>query len=62
MVEAKKYVCEICEKAFRTIEFVVKHIKNKHDEKLVRFNYPHFRELAREAYVTELRKSQENSA
>lgn len=34
VTEGKKYTCTICDKAFRSTEFVVKHIKNKHDERL----------------------------
>jgi len=36
VLEGKKYVCKVCEKAFRSTEFVVKHIKNKHEDRLVR--------------------------
>ena len=56
VVEGKKYVCIICEKAFMTTEFVVKHIKNKHEEKLVRVSYYHFKEQARDNYMNEIDK------
>ena len=35
VVEGKKYVCKVCEKAFKSTDFVVKHIKNKHEDRLV---------------------------
>ncbi len=35
VVEGKKYVCKVCEKAFKSPDFVIKHIKNKHEDKLI---------------------------
>ena len=58
VVPEKKYVCMVCEKAFRTTEFVTKHIKNKHDDRLVSiFNYSYFRKEARQNFLTELQKT-----
>jgi len=60
VVEGKKYVCMVCEKAFRTIDFVVKHVKNKHDDRLIaRFNYSYFKNQARDTFVSELKKVQD---
>jgi hypothetical protein len=37
--EGQKYSCKICEKAFRSPEFVHKHIRNKHEDRLIdKFN------------------------
>jgi len=57
VVEGKKYVCEICEKAFKSTDFVVKHIKNKHEDRLVRHNYSFFKRETRENYLNELKQT-----
>ena len=62
MVEGKKYMCSICEKMFRSTDFVVKHVKNKHEEKLNNLNSKHFRSKARDNLVTEIVKNQEAQA
>ena len=42
--EGRKYSCKLCQKAFKSPDFVVKHIKNKHDDRLnEKFNYVYFR-------------------
>ena len=42
VVENKKYVCVLCDKAFKSIDFVVKHIKNKHEDRIVRRSIKYF--------------------
>ena len=59
VTEGKKYVCKICEKAFRSTEFVVKHIKNKHDDRLQRHNDSYFKQQARDNLINELKKTQD---
>ena len=50
--EGRKYSCKLCNKAFKSPEFVVKHIKNKHDDRLnEKFNYVYFRGQARDNYL-----------
>lgn len=42
--EGRKYSCKLCQKAFKTPEFVRKHIMNKHDDRLnEKFNHVYFR-------------------
>lgn len=62
IVEGKKYKCAVCDKMFRSTDFVVKHVKNKHEEKLVNLNSKHFRSKARDNLVTEIEKNQEAQA
>jgi hypothetical protein len=50
--EGRKYSCKLCQKAFKSPDFVVKHIKNKHDDRLnEKFNYVYFRGQARDNYL-----------
>ena len=44
---------------FRSTDFVVKHVKNKHEEKLANLNNKHFRSKARDNLVTEIEKNKE---
>lgn len=48
----KGYACKICNKNFKGPEFVIKHIVNKHADKLnEKFNVKYFRTLARDNYL-----------
>ena len=59
VVEGKKYVCKVCEKAFKSMDFVVKHIKNKHEDRIVQLNYDFFKREARENYINDLKRTQD---
>jgi len=59
VVEGKKYTCRVCDKAFKSTDFVVKHIKNKHEDRLVRQNYSFFKKEARENFLKQLQKTPE---
>ena len=59
MVEGKKYTCRVCDKAFKSPDFVIKHIKNKHEDRLVRQNYSFFKKEARENFLKQLQKTPE---
>jgi hypothetical protein len=51
-VTAEKFNCEICKKGFCGEEFVIKHIKNKHDDLIQDvICSKYFRRQAREAYL-----------
>ena len=52
VLEGRKYSCKLCHKAFKSPEFVMKHIKNKHEDRLnEKFNYSYFQRQARDNYL-----------
>ena len=57
--EGRKYSCKLCNKAFKSPEFVVKHIKNKHVDRLQRHNDSYFKQQARDNLINELKKTQD---
>jgi len=44
VVDGKKYVCMLCDKAFKSIDFVVKHIANKHADRIMSKNISFFKD------------------
>ncbi len=47
-------MCELCEKRFKSPEFVQKHIFNKHGEELdKKFNKSRFEEMLKENYLND---------
>jgi len=44
VVEGKKYQCTMCDKAFKSPDFVVKHIKNKHEDRIFSRNISFFKD------------------
>ena len=48
----EKYQCKICQKGFCGNEFVIKHIKNKHEDKMQEDVCEHyFKQERRDAYI-----------
>ena len=51
------YQCMVCDKKFKTTEFVQKHIANKHADTLdAKFNKFRFEQMFKEAYMNDPRK------
>jgi hypothetical protein len=48
------YLCQMCEKKFKSPEFVQKHILNKHGDELdQKFNNHRFEEMIKENYLND---------
>ena len=54
--------CKLCDKRFKTIDFVVTHIKNKHQDKIDEtYKMPSTQEWFRETFKKEMKKNMKNN-